>query len=193
MIAQGQLDAAIDVLQQGRAARPDSLAIAEALGEALAAGGRWSDRARLFAELAAEPGEQLDREVAQLRSALAWEEAVGAAAANEANAQPGDGALELQRATAAALEAWERVLEHHAQAPTAHAATIVLASRLGDRDVLAEVLARAQTAERSPWAITSLALRRARLYAADDAARAEAILARAADEPRRSAAHRCGS
>jgi hypothetical protein len=193
MIAQGQLDTAIDVLQHGRAARPDSLAIAEALGEALAAAGRWSDRAKLFAELAAEPGEQLDREVAQLRSAIAWEEAVGAAAANEASAQhgSGDGAVDLQRATAAALEAWERVLEHHAQAPTAHAATIVLASRLGNRDVLAEVLARAQAAERSPWAITSLALRRARLFAADDAGRAEAILAElptSHDDPRRTVA-----
>src|SRR5205823_4343504 len=38
------------------------------------------------------------------------------------------------------------------------------------------VLARAQTAEKSPWAKASLALRRARLYAADDPNRAESIL-----------------
>ncbi|MBL9015135.1 MAG: hypothetical protein JNL83_13210, partial [Myxococcales bacterium] len=71
LIAQGGLEDAITVLQDGCKARPGSLALAEALAEALAAAGRWSDRAKLYAELAAEPGEQLDKDVAQLRSALA--------------------------------------------------------------------------------------------------------------------------
>src|SRR5262249_46723383 len=83
MIAQGQLEAATEVVQQGRAARTGSVALSEALGEALAAAGKWTERAKLFAELAEDPGEHLDKEVAQLRSALAWEEAVGAAASAE--------------------------------------------------------------------------------------------------------------
>ena len=187
LIGQGKLEEAIEVLRAGRVGRPGSLAIAEALGEALAAAGRWSDRAKLFAELAAEPGDQLDKEVAQLRSALAWEEAVGAAA----QTSPDETSEELQRATAAALEAWERVLEQPAPAPAAHASAIVLASRLGDRDVIAEVLLRAQKAERSPQAATSLGLRRARLFANDDAGRTETILRELSpgvDDPRRTAA-----
>lgn len=187
LIAQGQLVAAIDILRQGRNERPGSLALAEALGEALAAANQWAERAKLFAELAAEPGEQLDRDVAQLRSAIAWEEAVGAAAAAEPQdaERPTDG---LQRSTAAALDAWERVLENNPHAPTAHAAAIVLASRLGERDAMAEVLTRAQAAERSPWAASSLGLRRARLYASDDAGQTEAILREVApgiDDPRK--------
>jgi hypothetical protein len=187
LIAQGQLVAAIDILRQGRSERPGSLALAEALGEALAAANEWAERAKLFAELASEPGEQLDRDVAQLRSAIAWEEAVGAAAAAEPTdaERPSD---DLQRATAAALDAWERVLEHNPQAPSAHAAAIVLASRLGERDVMAEVLSRAQAAERSPWAASSLGLRRARLYASEDASRTDAILREVApglDDPRK--------
>ncbi|MBS1124493.1 MAG: Tetratricopeptide repeat protein, partial [Deltaproteobacteria bacterium] len=190
LIAQGQLTAAIEILRKGHTERPGSIALAEALGEALAAANQWSERAKLFAELAAEPGEQLDREVAQLRSAVAWEEAVGAAAAAEPHV--GEHASEdLQRATASALEAWERVLEHGPQSPSAHAAAIVLASRLGDRDVMAEVLARAQVAERSPWAAASLGLRRARLYAAEDPGRTESMLRELApglDDPRRTVA-----
>lgn len=182
MIAGGQLDEAIALLEEAHAARPKSLAMAEALAEAYAAAGRWAARAKLLGELARDPGEQLDRDVAQLRSALAWEEAVGAAAAVE-NADPD----ELQRATAAALSAWEKVIEQaQTSAPAAHAAAIVLATRLGDRDVLGEVLTRAQAAERSPWAASSIALRRARLVT-DDASRADAILSETTsiDDPRR--------
>src|SRR5690606_5205272 len=109
-------------------------------------------------KLAAEPGDQLDRDIAQLRSALAWEEAVGAASAVDSPDQD-----EIQRCTAAALSAWELVSEQaQGTSPMAHAAAIVLATRLGDRDVIADILARAQAAERSPWAAASLALRRAR-------------------------------
>src|SRR5690606_32583031 len=92
-------------------------------------------------------------------------------------------------------EAWEGVLEYAATtpstAPAAHAAAIVLASRLGDRDIHAEVLARAQAAERSAWSATSLGLRRARLYAVDDPARTEAILGElpaGLDDPRKTVA-----
>jgi hypothetical protein len=185
LIAQGKLEEAIGLLVQGRAARPGSLALGEALGEALAAANRWTERATLFAEIAADPGDQLDRDVAQLRSALAWEEAVGAAAATD---PPGE---ELARATVAALEAWEQVLVRSSDSPTAHAASILLASRLGEREVIAEVLARAQQAERSPWAAASLGLRRARLFSTDDAERAETLLRELApgiDDPRKTAA-----
>jgi tetratricopeptide (TPR) repeat protein len=183
MVAQNQLEDATRVLEQGYSQRHESIAVAEALAEAFAAAGRWSDRAKLLAAMAAEPGDQLDKDVATLRSALAWEEAVGAASATENPDQD-----EIQSATAAALGAWERVIEHaQGNSPMAHAAAIVLATRLGDRDVTGDVLTRAQKAERSPWAGSSLALRRARL-ASDDPARVDAILNEAAprlDDPRR--------
>ncbi|HEU4726666.1 MAG TPA: hypothetical protein VFT22_02220, partial [Kofleriaceae bacterium] len=190
MIAQGQLDYAIDVLQQGRAARPGSVAISEALGEALAAAGKWTERAKLFAELADDPGDHLDREVAQLRSALAWEEAVGAVSSPD---ESGDAALdEATRAvvlstTAAAFDAWERVLDR-GSSPSAHAAALVLASRLGDSGLIGEALVRAQNAERLPLAAASLALRRARLVATEDPHRHDTILRDLApgfDDPRR--------
>jgi tetratricopeptide (TPR) repeat protein len=183
MVAQNRLDEAIEILQTGYRERPTSIAVAEALAEAYAAAGRWSDRAQLLAALAANPGEELDRDVAQLRSALAWEEAVGAAsAADEPDAD------EIHRCTAAALSAWEKVSEQaQGTSPMAHAASIVLATRLGDRDVIADVLARAQAADRSPWGASSIALRRARLVH-DDPARVDTILNEAPpaiDDPRR--------
>ncbi|MEP6860625.1 MAG: hypothetical protein ABJE66_08400 [Deltaproteobacteria bacterium] len=186
LIGQSHLDAAIELLQKGHADRPESLALTEALAEALAAAGKWSDRAKLLAELAADPGERLDREVAQLRSALAWEEAVGAATAVE----PPD-TEDLQRTTAAALDAWGHVLDGaRGNSPAAHAAAIVLAQRLGDRDVINEVLRRAQQAEASPWAAASLGLRRARALLAsgpDQADAAELVLRETSglDDPRR--------
>ncbi len=192
LIAVGKLDGAIELLVRGREQRPGSLAIAEALGEALAAAGNWTARARLFAELAADPGEQLDREVAQLRSAIAWEEAVGAAAASSelpagGEVPPGgEEPPDIPAAITAALEAWTRVLDSGSDAPAAHAASILLASRLGDRDTLADVLARAQAAERSAWAAASLGLRRARLYG-DDPQHVEDLLRNLmpAEDPRR--------
>jgi tetratricopeptide (TPR) repeat protein len=187
LIGLGKLDAAVALLTEGRARRPRALALAEALGEALAAAGQWTARAQLFAELAAEPGDQLDRDVAQLRSAIAWEEAVGAvsAAAEPSAADPG----EVSTVVTAALEAWERVLAPGEPSPAAHAAAIVLAGRLGDRDALAECLQRAQAAERSPWAAASLAQRRARLYT-DDPRHGEALLRdlQPPEDPRRTVA-----
>src|SRR5690606_18249803 len=104
MIAQGQLDTALTVLEDGHRERPTSVALAEALAEAYAAAGRWTDRAKVLDRLAASPGERLDGDVAQLRSALAWEEAVGAAS-TAATPDPD----ELQKCTAAALVAWDKV------------------------------------------------------------------------------------
>ncbi len=188
-MALGKLDTAIDMLAQGRAQRPDSLALVEALGEAYAAAARWTERAELFAELAKQPGEQLDGDVAKLRSAIAWEEAVGAAAAAESTDKG-----EMQRLTAAALAAWEGVLEQNPHDPAAHAAAIVLANRLSDRDVMGDTLSRAQAAEKqltpaSVLASGSLAFRRARLVS-DDPQRAETILRdiQPIDDPRRTVA-----
>ncbi|HET9993303.1 MAG TPA: tetratricopeptide repeat protein, partial [Kofleriaceae bacterium] len=119
---------------------------------------------------------------------LAWEEAVGAASAVE----PPD-TDDLQRTTAAALDAWGHVLEGaRGNSPAAHAAAIVLAQRLGDRDVINEVLQRAQQSEASPWGAASLGLRRARTILAsapDQADAAEAILRETSglDDPRRTA------
>ena len=123
---------------RARAIAPSSLALTEALGEALAAAGKWSERAKLFAELAADPGDQLDREVAQLRSALAWEEAVGAAAAEpsrpDSRGAPAHDRRRARRVGAACSSS------ARGNSPAAHAAAIVLANRLGDRDVIGEVL-----------------------------------------------------
>ena len=184
LIGLGKLDEALEVLQRGRAERPGALAISEALAEALAAAGKWTERAALLAELASEPGDQLDGEVAQLRSALAWEEAVGAASAEDAPA-----GSDVQALTGKALEAWEKVLEHQ-PSPNAHAASILLANRLGDRQIIADALLRAQQAERAPYGALSLALRRARLLL-DDPQLAESILREAnpgLDDPRRTIA-----
>jgi tetratricopeptide (TPR) repeat protein len=183
LIAEGQLEAAIEYLGRAHSERPRSLAIAEALAEALAAAGKWSERAALLAELARDPGERLAPDVAQLRSALAWEEAVGAAA--EAGVE-----AEVQRCSAAALEAWDKVLAHDPRSPSAHAAAIGLATRLGDRELLADALARAQASDRSAWAASSLAIRRARIVG-DDVERAKTTLRDAApgfDDPRRTVA-----
>ena len=49
------------------------------------------------------------------------------------------------------------------RAPIAHGAAIRLATQLGDAAILVDVLTRAEAAERSPWAASSLALSRARL------------------------------
>jgi tetratricopeptide (TPR) repeat protein len=180
LVAESQLDEAIALLTRTREHRSSSIALVEALAEALAAAGRWADRAKLLAEIAENPPEEVDRELAQLRSALAWEEAVGAAATAEA-----PDADEIQRTTTAALGAWDKVLDTQPGSPTAHAAALVLAGRLGDRDVLGEALQRTQQAAQSPWQAASLAFRRARLAAEGDAADILRDAAPGLDDPRR--------
>ncbi|TMQ19479.1 MAG: hypothetical protein E6J91_06220 [Deltaproteobacteria bacterium] len=173
-----QADTAIDALMHGREDHPACAAIADALADALAEAGRWSDRARLLGGLAGEPG-AAPRDIARLRAALAWDRAARAATAD---------ADERKRTTIAALDAWDHVLEDDPRAAVAHAARLVLASQLGDPDILIDVLARAQAAERSPWAASSLALRRARLLSSGDARLAEEVARDAApdlDDPRR--------
>lgn len=187
LMGEGRLDEALAVLERGHLDHPTSLALAEALAEAHAAAGRWTQRARLLSELARNSNDALDRDGAHLRSAVAWEEAVGAMAAG--GSPDSD---ELRRLTELALETWGTIATHAngAQA-AAHAAAIVLATRLGDPRLLDEVLARAQAAEASPWAALSLALRRARsaMRDPDRLRQGEAIVrdaaAGAGDDPRR--------
>lgn len=170
LMAEGKFDEALNILLRSHRDHPTSLAVAEALAEGYAAAGRWTERAQLLAELAQRSGDSMDRDGAQLRSALAWEEAVGA----EAAAAPPD-AAELRRFIETALDAWGRILAaSDGTVPAAHAASIVLATRLGDSRVLDQVLARAQKAEASPWSRASLALRRARPLMRDSATALEA-------------------
>jgi tetratricopeptide (TPR) repeat protein len=193
LCGQAQVDDAIDALVRGRQQRPTSVAIGEALAEALAQAGRWIDRARLLGELADEPGASA-RDVARLRSALAWDKAVHAAATDGDTSRD-----ERKRTSVAALDAWGLVLEDDPRSAVAHAARIALASQLDDPRILMDVLVRAQAAERWPWAASSLALRCARLLLPGDPQLAQDI-ARAAspglDDPRRTlvvmlaAAHR---
>jgi hypothetical protein len=105
---------------------------------------------------------------------------------------------ERRELTVAALAAWELVLDDDPGSGYANASAIKLARRLDDASILADVLARAQAAERAPRAATSLALHRARVLAdvdprlARDVARESPDL----DDPRRTlevmlAAARC--
>jgi tetratricopeptide (TPR) repeat protein len=185
LIAEGQLDEAIALLGKAREARNGSVAIAEALAEALAAADRWADRAKLLAEQASGDGpHEVDRELAQLRSALAWEDAVGAAASTQTHDETND-PDELLRITTTALAAWDKVLDAQPGSPTAHAAALVLAGRLADKEVLAEALLRAQQATQAPWSAASLALRRARLATNADAAEILREVTAGLDDPRR--------
>lgn len=153
----GQMDRAISVLQEGRKARPNSLPIAEALAEVYAQGAMWRERAELFAELAQQPGDSLDPELAAMRSALAWEDAATAAS--------GDDATSARRQ---AVTAWNVVLEAAPQSPVALGALISLGRSLEDDELLRTALSRAHTVERIPWMSSSLALRRARHVELED-------------------------
>ena len=155
--------------------------------------GRWTDRAKLLAELAAEPGEQLDRDVAQLRSALAWEEAVGAAAQaaasegrTEHSVQQRDRGRARRRGTACSSSA--------GASPNAHA------PRSCSRRASAIATCSARCSRARSWPsgrrgrLSSLALRRARLFAADEPQRADRTArslrdgaAAELDDPRRTA------
>jgi len=186
LMGEGDIEDAISILERGHRDHPESYVLTEALAEALASAGRWVDRARLLAESSAQPSWSSVGNSAQLRSAVAWEEAVGAVAATP-TAEPD----EVRRITEAALGAWQQVLAlARGGSPAAHAAAIVLAMRLGDSEALGEVLSRAQHADRSPWSSTSLALRRARLLARQPATetQVESVLregSSSVDDPRR--------
>jgi cellulose synthase operon protein C len=147
----GQMDRAIEVLREGRRARPASLPIAEALAEVYAQGAMWRERAELFAELASGPGDIVDPELAAMRSALAWEDAATAAS--------GDDATHARRQ---AVAAWLVVLEAAPSSPVALGALMALARSLEDAELQRSALARAHAVERIPWMSSSLALRRAR-------------------------------
>ena len=178
-LAAGDVGGAIDVLEGARVQHPGSAALGEALAEALARAGRWTERAQVLGEMAASPGPWA-ADVARWSCALAWDQAVRGA--REV------GREELERMTKTALEAWDRAIADDPRAPVAHAAAIALANRLADPALQRDVLARAQAAERSPWAAASLALRRALLLSRSDLRLAQEVARDAAsgiDDPRR--------
>ena len=166
----GKRDAAIATLERTVAEHPASSAAYNALAATLARAGRWTDRAQLWSDFAARP-EIVSRDVARLRSALAWDTAVRHA---------GHGIPE--RSIVSALNAWDLVLADHPRLALAHGAAIALATRLADQGILLEVLRRAQVAEPSPAAAVTLALRRARLLFRADPRLAQELARDAAPE-----------
>jgi tetratricopeptide (TPR) repeat protein len=192
---EGDLARAIDVLIEARAGGHASVAVALALAAELAAASRWDDRARVLAEVAAAPG-WLARDVARLHAAHALGRVADPVAERAPHAAKDRD--ELGGALRAAISAWGAVLDHDPRVMEGHGATLALASRLDDAEVLGQVLARAQAAEPSAWAAASLAHRRARLTANDARHAVELTreIALGLDDPRRtvvlmwSAAHR---
>lgn len=180
LIAADRRDTAIDVLVQGLERWPTSLLVADMLAETLAAAGRWTHRAEVWSATAAYAPAMIAADLGRLRASLAWERAADVALAVDDRGG-------IERVTRAALTACNRVLDDDLEVPEAHGAAILLASRLGDRRVMCEVLERAERAERLPWAKSSLALRRARIMFTSDPSRAFEV-ARAAgpglDDPR---------
>ena len=166
----GKRDAAIAVLERAIAARPASAAACKALAATLARAGRWLERAQLLTDFAARP-EVMARDVARLRSALAWDTAVRHA-----------GAGVQERTIVSALNSWDLVLADNPRVAVAHGAAIALATRLADHGILLEVLGRAQLAEPLPAASASLALRRARLLFRTDPRLAQELARDAAPE-----------
>ena len=187
--AAGAIGRAIELLGVPEDGAPASPTLADVLSDALAVAGRWADRVALWSALARRDAERLDPELAALRAAAAAEEAVAAL-----DPESPDGAAALPGAITAGLEAWGRVLDADPDSQRGHAAAIALARRLGDRDVLADALARAQAAQapRSPAAAVTLGLERARAVsrgADPDLGRADEILGELpGDDPRRLAA-----
>lgn len=156
MMSSGRLDAAIEVLVGGHRHESTTGLCAEELARALASAGRWDQRASLWSSVAIKPPNGIAPDIARRRSALAWERAADVAVT-------GGGVVEIERTSRRALVACASVLEDDPLAPEAHGGALLLANRIGDRGELLEVLARAEAAERLPWARSSLALRRARL------------------------------
>jgi tetratricopeptide (TPR) repeat protein len=175
-------DSAIALLQSGRAHQPGSIAITDALVDLLAQRDSTRDRAAVLAEFAA-ASHGGARDLARWRAALAWHDLARAALAGEA---PAD---DRRRAVLAALDAWDAVLATDPHSAPAHAAAIALADLHDEVIVFEAVLARAQAAERSPWAASSLLLRRAQLAWRDDTLQAPDLsLDAELDDPRRAVA-----
>lgn len=156
MMSCGRIEAAIEVLVRLHRHESTTGICVEELARALASAGRWGQRANLWSTVASRPLNGIAQDIARRRCALACERAADVAITS------GDMA-EIERTSRRALAACAAVLENDPLAPEAHGGALLLASRIGDRGELLEVLARAEAAERLPWARSSLALRRARL------------------------------
>lgn len=156
MMSSGRIEAAIEVLVRGHRDESTTGMCAEELARALASVGRWDQRANLWSSVASRPPPGIAQDIARRRSALAWERAADVAVTS-------GGTAEIERTSHKALAACAGVLEDDPRAPEAHGGALLLATRIGDRAELLEVLTRAEAAEQLPWARSSLALRRARL------------------------------
>ncbi|HVK75451.1 MAG TPA: hypothetical protein VM734_19110 [Kofleriaceae bacterium] len=152
-----------------------SPAAADAWAGVLRATGRAADVAAMFQQLAAreESDERIDGRLWTAKAAVALDRA----------ADPAD-----RDAILAALQGWGRVIELDGDVERAHARAVTMAAALGDPDILADTVARAQAAQ-PPAAAGTMVVVRARAAASGDApdwARADEILRELpADDPRR--------
>ncbi|HEY4058314.1 MAG TPA: hypothetical protein VGM39_16995 [Kofleriaceae bacterium] len=176
MIEETRTDEAIAALIEAREKWPQSLAAVEAHADALANVGRWAERAKVLDEAASVRGPSVAaRDVLRLRAAAAWD-----LASTEANA------TRLDQLTISALLACERVLTDNPTSVFAHGTALKLARNVHDRRLIAGVLTRLAAAESSPWARSSLGLRRMRVAAVSepDDAKELARTAVSPDDPR---------
>jgi hypothetical protein len=184
LAARGEVDDALALIDASGAGAVRSPALIDARADILAAAGRWEERARALAAVADGSGasDRIDKPLALIRAARGWDDAAAAAADPTMN---GGSTESATRTAIAALDAWGKVLDEDPIDPEAHGAAIVLAERLGDRDILFDALTRAQAAERLPGRALALALRRARAVLGaegdGDAGRADEVLKEAAN------------
>jgi tetratricopeptide (TPR) repeat protein len=172
LVRQREHDRAIEEIEA--CSEPLSLAAAEALVSLYGSAGRWSEQAARLDELARDPRAPAD--VMRLRAALARDRTSHQQFPDEQT---------RQLAIAAALHAWHLVLDVHPAAALAHAASIALARRSSDPNVLPSVLERADSDESSRAVTISLSLQRARLALVTDARSAEQVLGElVVDDPR---------
>lgn len=188
LVQAGQYQRAIEDLQAGRAAVPDSPALSDALLDALSAAGALEERLALLQELIDESGEMRDAEALLLQlasSADAYVSALGAqleqvradlGAASETSDGEPDGALieaerdlmdRRDRAVTQALDVWNRVLERDPESADAYAAMTRLCAVLDQPDLLDDALARAQSAAHDVDYAVTLALARTALVLAE--------------------------
>ena len=180
LIEETRVTEALELLTNARTRWPGSVAVSEALADALAGAGLWAERARLFDELASAANGTMDApDLMRLRAAASWE----LAAQQIVDSGRGD----RDTIVRTALQACARILDaDDPRSPFAHGTSIKLAHLVPDRRVLSDVLARVAANEPSPLAVSSLALRRARTLVADASAAREIARSALVEDPRRS-------
>lgn len=185
----GRHDAAIELLEAGLGAAPESPALSDALLETLDRAGQAEKRLALLQRLAEDSGELRDpeatlRQLAQAADAHATvlvaeydhlhAQVASAESADEAEREATAGALQAlaerrERAVSQAIDAWNRVLDNDVESADAYAALTRLSGALGEPALLEDALARAQAATRDTAHAVELALARADLLVRGDA------------------------